>query len=163
MGDETILSGRILALDVGERRVGVAISDEAQILARSLTVIHRRSKVQDFEILAQLVREHAVVAIVVGLPLDADGTEGQQARRCRRYAAALSEALIARQLSTPLIFYDESLSTVDAAEIMIASGRKRRDRRQRIDAVAAAVILQGYLDSLSATRRQVHFNGQRLG
>jgi putative Holliday junction resolvase len=156
VGDETILSGRILALDVGERRVGVAISDEKQILARSLTVVHRRSKAQDFETLAQLVREHAVSAIVVGLPLDADGTEGQQARRCRRYAAALSETLVAQQLVTPLIFYDESLSTVDAAEIMIASGRKRRDRRRRIDAVAAAVILQSYLDSLSATRRQVY-------
>ena len=155
MGDETIPSGRILALDVGERRVGVAISDETRILARSLTVVHRRSKAEDFGTLAQLVRKYAVSAIVVGLPLDADGTEGQQARRCRRYAIELSEALSAQHLTTPLVFYDESLSTVDAAEIMIASGRKRRDRRQRIDAVAAAVILQSYLDSLLTTRRQV--------
>lgn len=140
--------GRILALDVGERRIGVAISDETQTLARSLTVHHRRSKAQDFEALGRLVREQAVTAIVVGLPLSPESTEGQQARRIRRYAAALSEALAADNLDPPLIFYDESLSTITADKLMIASGRKRRDRRRRIDAVAAAVILQDYLNAL---------------
>lgn len=146
MSGETISPGRILGLDVGDRRIGIAISDETQTLARSLTVLHRRSKVQDFEALARLVREQKVAAIVVGLPLTSNGTEGQQARRIRRYAAALSE-----RLTTPLIFYDESFSTVTAAELMMASGRKRHDRRHRIDAVAAAVILQDYLDTHSKT------------
>jgi len=139
--------GRILALDAGERRVGIAISDETQTLARSLTVLQRRSKAQDFEVLARLVREQDVKAIVVGLPLSLDGSEGSQARRIRRYATALSEALDAQGLITPVIFFDESLSTVTASRLMIASGRKRRDRRRQIDAVAAAVILQGYLDA----------------
>jgi putative Holliday junction resolvase len=136
-----------MALDVGDRRVGIAISDETQTLARSLTVLHRRSKAQDFEALACLVREQAVTAIVVGLPLSPDGSEGQQARRIRRYAAALAEALAAQGLDVRLIFHDESLSTVTAAQVMIASGRTRRHRRRRIDATAAAVILQDYLDS----------------
>jgi len=139
--------GRILALDVGDKRVGVAISDETQTLARSLMVLQRSSKAQDFETLAQLVREYDLVAIVVGLPLLADGAEGQQAHKIRNYALALSEALTAQELTTPLVFYDESYSTNTAAELMIAGGRSRRDRQQRIDAVAAAVILQNYLDA----------------
>jgi len=138
--------GRIMALDVGNRRVGIAISDETQTLARSLTVLHRRSKAQDFEALACLVREHVVTAIVVGLPLSLEGDEGQQARRIRRYADALNEALLAQGLDVPLIFHDESLSTVTAAQVLIASGRTRR-RRRHIDATAAAVILQDYLGS----------------
>ncbi len=135
-----------MALDVGERRIGVALSDETQTLARSLTVLQRRSKAQDFAALARLARQHAVTAIVVGLPLSLDGSEGPQAQRIRRYAAALAGALAVEGLAAPLTFHDESLSTVAAAEAMVASGRKRRDRRQRLDAVAAAVILQDYLD-----------------
>ncbi|UCC63730.1 MAG: Holliday junction resolvase RuvX [Anaerolineae bacterium] len=142
--------GRILALDVGERRIGVAVSDESQTLARGLTVLHRRSKAQDFEALAQLAHEQEALAIVVGLPLSLDGSEGPQARQVRHYADALAEALAAQGLAVPLIFWDESLSTVTAAEIMIASGRKRRHRRSQIDAVAAAVILQNYLDTHSS-------------
>ena len=141
--------GRTLALDVGGRRIGIAISDETQTLARSLTVLQRRSKAEDFETLTHLVREQAVTAIVVGLPLLSDGTEGQQARRIRRYANALSEALAAQELNVSILFYDESRSTAIATEIMIASGRKRRDRRRHVDAVAAAVILQDYLDTHS--------------
>jgi len=140
-------AGRILALDVGDRRVGVAVSDETQTLARSLTVLHRRSKAHDFEALAGLVREQAVTALVVGLPLSADGGEGQQAGRIRRYVTALGQALAAQGVDVPLVFHDESLSTVTATEAMIASGRKRRYRRRRIDAAAAAAILQDYLDT----------------
>lgn len=141
------MSGRIMALDVGEKRVGVALIDETQTLARSLTVLQRRSKVQDFEALAGLARQHGVSAILVGLPLSRDGGEGFQAQRIRRYAAALAEALAAGGLDLPLIFHDESLSTVAAAQVMSDGGHKRRDRRQRLDAVAAAVILQDYLNS----------------
>ncbi len=155
MRGEARSPGRILALDVGDRRVGIAVSDETQTLARSLTVLHRRSKAQDFEALARLVRQHAVTAIVVGLPLSQEGAEGQQARRIRRYAEALGEALTAQGLDTPLVFHDESRSTVTAAEVMIASGRKRRDRRRRLDAVAAAVILQDYLDAKARAQLDV--------
>lgn len=149
MNGETEFPGRILSLDVGERRIGIAISDETQTLARSLTVLHRHSKAHDFAALVRLVREQAVMAIVIGLPLSLDGTEGQQARYIRRYAAALAEALGAQGLQMPMIFHDESLSTITATEVMIASGRKRRARRRHIDAVAAAVILQDYLDTCS--------------
>jgi putative Holliday junction resolvase len=140
------LPGRALALDVGNRRVGVAISDETQTLARSLTVLERDSEGEDLASLVRLIREQEVAVVVVGLPVSLDETEGPQARRTRRYAEALRGALDEAGLAVPLIYRDESYSTAAASEIMIAGGRSRRDRRRRIDAVAAAVILQSYLD-----------------
>jgi putative Holliday junction resolvase len=137
---------RLLALDVGDRRVGVAVSDETGLLATPLLVLHRRSKVDDFARIARLAREQRVSGLVVGHPLNADGSPGPQAQRIERYAAALAEALLAEGLDLPLTLWDEYGSTQRAQEAMIAAGRKARDRQARIDAVAAAVILQDYLD-----------------
>jgi putative Holliday junction resolvase len=138
---------RMLSLDVGDRRVGVALSDETGLIATPLEVIHRTSKASDFARLIQLVREQGARELVVGHPLNADGSAGPQARRIERYAAALQDALRAEGLGVSLVLWDEGLSTQRAQETMIASGRKARDRRTRIDAVAAAVILQDYLDA----------------
>jgi len=131
-----------MALDLGERRIGVAISDPTRILARSLCVLERRSKKEDFTAIAELVREHGVDLVVVGHPRSLDGTIGPQARRVQRYADALAEVL-----PVPLILWDERLSTSTAEQLMIEAGRPARKRRKRIDAVAAAVILQDYLDA----------------
>ena len=138
---------RTLALDVGERRIGVAISDERGWLASPTAVILRRSKAEDCARLTGMIRERGVEALVVGHPLNDDGTAGPQAQRIERYAAALVEALRAAGLDLPLRLWDESFSTRSAEEMMIAGGRKARDRRARIDAAAAAVILQEYLDA----------------
>jgi putative holliday junction resolvase len=138
---------RTLALDVGERRIGVAISDEMGWLASPTAVILRRSKADDYARLAGIIRQRGVEALVVGHPLNDDGTAGPQAQRIERYAAALAEALRAVGLDLPLRLWDESFSTRSAEEMMIAGGRKARDRRARIDAAAAAVILQEYLDA----------------
>jgi putative Holliday junction resolvase len=137
---------RLLALDVGDRRVGVAVSDELGLIATPLTVVHRRSKAEDFARIARLAREQGVAGLVIGHPLDDDGRAGAQARRVERYAAALVDALRGEGLELPVVFWDERMSTVRAQEAMIAAGRKAQDRRARIDAVAAAVILQDYLD-----------------
>lgn len=141
-----------LALDVGERRIGIAVSDERGWLARPLGTIQRVSKVEDFARIARLAREHVVSCLVIGLPLNADGSAGLQAQRIRRYASALSGALCAEGLDLSIAFWDERMSTVEAQEAMIAAGRKARDRRTRIDAVAAAVILQDYLDQQRLAR-----------
>jgi putative Holliday junction resolvase len=138
---------KLLALDVGDRRVGVAVSDESGLLATPLTVVKRASKVQDFERIAHLVREQKVEGLVVGHPLNDDGTAGPQARRIERYAAALEEALRFEGLDLPLTLWDEWGSTQEAQAAMIGAGRKAKARRARIDAVAAAVILQDYLDA----------------
>jgi putative Holliday junction resolvase len=137
---------KLLALDVGDRRIGVAVCDVAGVIATPLTVIRRSSKVEDFAKIACLAREQGVEGLVIGHPLNADGSAGPQARRVERYAAAMSEALRLEGLSVPLIMWDEHGSTQRAQTLMIGAGRSARDRRQRIDAVAAAVILQDYLD-----------------
>jgi putative Holliday junction resolvase len=137
---------KLLALDVGDRRIGVAVCDVAGVIATPLTVIRRSSKVEDFAKIACLAREQGAEGLVIGHPLNADGSAGPQARRVERYAAAMSEALRLEGLSVPLIMWDEHGSTQRAQTLMIGAGRSARDRRQRIDAVAAAVILQDYLD-----------------
>lgn len=137
---------KLLALDVGERRVGVAVSDPAGLLATPLTVIRRRSKAEDFAKVARLVREQGAGGLVIGHPLNADGSAGPQALRTERYAAALAEALRLEQLSVNLIMWDEHGSTQRAQALMIDAGRSAKHRRQQIDAAAAAVILQDYLD-----------------
>jgi putative Holliday junction resolvase len=137
---------KLLALDIGERRIGVAASDPVGLIATPLTVIHRRSKAEDFTKIARLVREQGAGGLVIGHPLNADGSAGPQALRVERYAAALADALGLEQLSVTLIMWDEHGSTQRAQALMIDAGRSAKERRQRIDAAAAAVILQDYLD-----------------
>lgn len=135
---------RALALDVGDRRVGVAVSDPLGLLARPLTVIRRRSRAEDFRAIAALVEEHEAARVIVGHPLEMHGEVGPQARRVERYAAGLAE-----HLSVPIVLWDERLSTVEAERILHEAGESSRQYRGRIDAVAAAVILQSYLDAVA--------------
>ncbi len=133
---------RILALDVGDKRIGVAISDPSQLLARSLKVIQRGSRQEDFAAVARLVEEYEVEKVVVGYPRSLDGTVGEQADKVERYAAGLAKAM-----DVPLVLWDERFSTVSAEKLMREAGSRGKKRRERVDAVAAAVILQDYLDS----------------
>jgi putative Holliday junction resolvase len=132
--------GRWLSLDVGEKRVGVALCDETHTLARPLLTIKRASKKEDFAKLAALCRERQIEKIIVGLPKTLRNEEGPQARRVRRYADELQAAL-----NLPIEFWDERFSTVEAHDLMATATRKSLDKGE-IDAFAAAVILQGYLD-----------------
>jgi len=133
--------GKFLALDVGLARIGVATCDPLGLSVRPLTVIRRRTKRKDFAALAHLVCEHQAVAIICGLPLNMDGSEGEQAAITRRWAKRLAHAL--RDLlgePLPVIFWDERLSTFEAQQIMVDS-----DEPMAEDAAAAAVILRSYL------------------
>jgi putative holliday junction resolvase len=134
---------RHLALDLGDRRIGVAVSDSVGMLARPVEVFERRSRLEDFKHIRKLIQQHGVEALVVGLPLNLDGTEGQQAAWVRDYTAALAEAL-ADVLPAPITLWDERLSSETAIDILREQGRN--PRTEPIDAVAAAVILQSYLD-----------------
>jgi putative Holliday junction resolvase len=131
--------GRTLCLDVGERRIGVALSDPEGRLASPLGVIVRRGAARDFEQVAQLVRQHGVERVVVGLPRTLAGELGPQARRVQRWAERLRA-----HLPVPLVYWDERYSTVEATRRLAASGSRRRTA---LDAAAAAVILQDYLDT----------------
>jgi putative Holliday junction resolvase len=128
-----------MALDVGERRIGVAVSDPTGTLATPLTVIQRRSKAEDFAAVARLVAKLEIKRVVVGLPLSLSGEVGPQARRVTRYAQALAQTL-----DVPVALYDERYSTAIADELLAES---RRKRPVPIDAAAAAVILQDYLEA----------------
>jgi putative Holliday junction resolvase len=140
---------RILALDVGEKRIGVAVSDELHVLARPLKTLAHSSLADDVSALAVLLAEYAVETLVVGFPRSLSGEEGPQALRVKRYAHKLAAAL-----PVPVVLWDERYSTVQAVHRLAEAGRRRRNARgdkSRIDAAAAAVILQDYLDAKRET------------
>ncbi|MBI4321653.1 MAG: Holliday junction resolvase RuvX [Chloroflexi bacterium] len=140
---------RLLGLDVGDKRIGVAVSDPDLWLAQSLTVIQRVSSKRDFQAIADLVREYEVEKVIIGLPRTMAGEIGEQARKVQEFGRELEE-----RSGMPVEFWDERLTTTGAQKLMIAAGVKRARRKQIIDAVAAALILQGYLDFLKTQARQ---------
>jgi putative Holliday junction resolvase len=131
---------RIAALDVGEARVGVAVSDELGITAQGVGVVRRVGGRRDLEAIAEVLRPYAPDRLVVGLPLSMSGAEGPQAARVRAFATD-----VATHLGLPLEFWDERLTTVAAERILLEADVSRRRRREVIDKVAATLILQGYL------------------
>lgn len=132
---------RIMGLDVGDRRTGVAISDQTRTLAQGIMVLQHRSREADARALAALAREHECSEIVVGLPLLLSGRPGEQARSVRRLGAEL-----ARCAGVPVVYWDERLTTAAAHRLMNDAGVSARRRSSRIDAAAAELILQSYLD-----------------
>ncbi len=131
-------AGRLLALDIGEVRIGVAACDELGILATPVTVLRRSgTPAADFAVIVKVAAQQRVTGVLVGLPLDSQGNTGPQARRVRRYAGKLMAAL-----ALPIAFWDESYSTVDASGLLRA-GRSRTG----VDAAAAAVILGDFLEA----------------
>lgn len=135
------LNRRVLALDVGERRIGVAMSDATGTLAAPLTTLNGRVRDRAIAQIAALVHEHSVDDVVVGWPLNMNGEAGPQAQHVRLFADAL-EAVIGRAVA----LFDERLTTVVAEQILREMGLRPEKRRERIDEVAASVILQDYLD-----------------
>ncbi|MBN2099940.1 MAG: Holliday junction resolvase RuvX [Dehalococcoidia bacterium] len=135
--------GRMLGLDVGDRWIGVALSDPLGILASPLTRIERTDDESAVKAIVDLVGKHQVRVVVAGLPYSMDGNVGQQAVRVQEFLRRLSESL-----RIPIQTWDERLSTVAVQREMIEAGIRRDTRRERVDAAAAALILQGYLDRL---------------
>lgn len=131
---------RLLGLDIGGRRIGVAISDELGMIASPIAMIERQSDVA--RQLRELIAKYGVSRLVAGLPVGLSGREGPQAEETRAFADEL-----AADVGLPLVYWDERLSTNIAEQSLIAQGTRRDKRKQRVDAVAASVILQGYLDN----------------
>ncbi len=129
---------RVMGLDIGERRIGVAVSDPVGRVATPLTVV----AASDRRMLASIVEEYDVEAIVVGIPLAMDGSEGAQAARVRPVAESL-----ARELRLPVRYFDERLTSAQARRVMGEAGVPDRKKRGRLDMLAATVLLQAYLDS----------------
>jgi putative Holliday junction resolvase len=138
---------RILALDVGEARVGTAVSDPEERLAVPLEVVERREEETDLRSIAAIARREEAETLVVGLPLSLDGSRGPQARRVEAFARRL-----AARTSLPVELWDERLSTVQASRYQPERRRRQRGGRRAVpgDAVAAAIILQSFLDARRA-------------
>ncbi|MBI4302364.1 MAG: Holliday junction resolvase RuvX [Chloroflexi bacterium] len=131
---------RVLALDVGDKRIGVALSDPQGLLASPMTVLEREGS--EVEAILDLVQRHEVEEIVVGMPRSLGGGFGYQAEKVRAFIQQLSSLA-----PVPIATWDEWLTTVAAERAMLEADAKRAKRRALRDAVAAALILQGYLDS----------------
>ncbi len=130
-----------MALDVGERRIGVALSDPTRTLATPLTTIRAEPRAIALQRISALIREHEVTALVVGLPLTMSGDIGPQATLVQQFVEELRQ-----MIAIPLFFVDERLTTVAAERMMIDLKLKPEQRRARIDEVAASIILQDFLD-----------------
>jgi putative Holliday junction resolvase len=139
--------GRVLALDLGEKRIGVAVSDPTWTIARAHSVIGRSSRLADFEKIGRIIDEQGVSLLVVGLPVPLSGVEGTKAAWVRDYAADL-----AAHVKLEYALWDESFTTVEAQATLRAQGKRLKRARGRIDAVAAAFILQSFLDARRAAR-----------
>jgi putative Holliday junction resolvase len=133
---------RIAALDVGEARIGVAVSDELGLTAQGLGVVKRSGGVRDLEALAGLLSPYSPARLVVGLPRRLNGAEGPEAARVRAFAARAGS-----HLGLDVEFWDERLTTVEADRVLRQADLSRKRRAEVVDQVAATIILQGYLAS----------------
>ena len=131
---------RIMAIDYGDARTGVAISDAMGFLAGFTTVIHSRKSEVVIEELARIIAEHGVDELVMGFPRNMDGTEGPRADLYREFAARVEE-----RTGMTVNLWDERRTTIEAHQILHAGGKKMKDHRKNVDAVAATLILEGYL------------------
>lgn len=134
------MNERILCLDVGDVRIGIAVSDPTRTIAAPVEVLTRVGWGPDTRRIAELCRQYDTTEIVSGLPLNMDGTEGFQAEKVRAFCAQLEKAGLHVQ------FQDERLTTVSAEDFMLEDNLSRADRKKRVDKVAAAVILRQWLD-----------------
>jgi putative Holliday junction resolvase len=142
------LTGPLMGLDLGTKTIGVAVSDGLRITATALETVKRSKFSADAARLEEIIAGRGIVAIVLGLPRNMDGSEGPRCQSTRAFARNLSS-----RIEQPIVFWDERLSTVAAEQALLAADSSRKRRAQVIDKVAAAFILQGALDRLAALGR----------
>ncbi len=133
---------RNMGLDVGEVRIGIALSDQTGLIAQGHATLERSGWDRDLAYLAKVAEEHEVDRFVVGNPLNLDGSAGRQAERSRDFAERLKEAT-----GLAVVLWDERFTSLSAEKILIEAGVRRKKRRGAIDRMAAAIMLQSYLDS----------------
>src|SRR5262249_38278386 len=142
----TLMGKRILALDYGTKRIGVALSDELGWTAQPLETFERRTLDRDIAYIASLVQSHEVGRVVLGLPLQLDGREGPAIKAMREFANRLEEGV-----AVPLVLWDERMTTKAAEDLLIAADVSRQKRKGAVDRVAAAILLQSYLATLESS------------
>jgi putative holliday junction resolvase len=135
---------RILAIDYGTKRVGLALSDETGTIAQPLGLLPAEPAAKLFDLLKETVAQRKVEEIVVGIPRNMNGTYGPAADKTREFVAALKQVV-----TIPVQTWDERLTTVQANRFLIETGMRRQQRKERVDQTAAAILLQSYLDHAS--------------
>jgi len=143
----TSTAGRILGVDLGSRRIGLAISDGLGLTAQGLDTLERRNKRTDLAILGKLIRERGITEILLGNPLNMRGDAGRQSGWVEEFAVALR-----KHTGLPVRLWDERLTTVEASRVLRESGIGIEKRAAAVDRLSAVILLQSYLDSLSITR-----------
>jgi putative Holliday junction resolvase len=133
---------RLLAIDPGKVRLGLAVSDAERRLASPLTTYTRRDPQQDAAFFKKIINDEEIGAIVIGLPIHEDGGEGEQAKAARVFGAWLHEAT-----GLPCVYYDERFTTFEAETALLEAGLTKKKRKARRDRVAAQILLQTYLDA----------------
>jgi len=139
---------RILGIDVGDRRIGLALSDPGGILASPLTIIEHNTELEDIEAILKIVKEREVGRIIVGLPRLMNGDIGPQAKKVQAFTETLRS-----HTDIPIEFRDERLTTVTAVLLKEETSRKKKNQKIRYDAMAAAVILQEYLEEQASNKQ----------
>jgi putative Holliday junction resolvase len=144
VGDEKkpTLVSRTLALDVGSRRIGLAVTDELGITAQGLRTLDRTSRRHDIEVLKKIARKHKVAEIVIGCPLHMTGDQSVQSKRIEEFGKLLGESL-----GLPVHYIDERLTSWEATEILDQERLSRTERKGKVDQIAAVLILQSYLQA----------------
>lgn len=143
----TNLNGRVLGLDVGARRIGIAVSDGLGITAQGLETLHRKNKKHDMAHLERVIREYSVKEIVVGLPLRMSGEESSQSGKIRAFAED-----ILKRFALPVHFWDERLTSVEANRLLRETDLSIEKRGKAVDRMAAVLILQGWMENHGAGR-----------
>lgn len=138
---------RYIGLDVGDRTIGVAVSDPLGYSAQGITTVRRKSLEKDFEHLREIFKNYEISEIVVGLPKNMNGTIGPQAEKAMEFGRVLEE-----EFGHKVIFWDERLTTMAAHRAMLEADMSRKKRKGLVDKIAATYILQGYLDKISSTK-----------
>jgi len=133
---------RLLGLDMGSKRIGVAVSDELGLFAQALTTIERESSAEDLDKIKTLVEERGIEKVVVGLPRRTDGRVGEEAERVLKFVERLQ-----KKLKVPVTTWDEWFSTQAATKTLLEADLPRAKRKKIVDKLAAVIILQGYLES----------------
>ncbi len=139
--------GKILGVDFGDTRTGLAVSDPSRLLATGIGTVSPGGIEKTADAVAQVAREQLVVAVVVGLPVNMDGSEGARAGRCRKFAWMLEE-----RLSLPVAMFDERMSTMNAARYLNETNTRGKKRKGVIDTLSAQIILQNCLDRLKYSK-----------
>ncbi len=140
--------GRLIALDLGTKTIGVAICDATWLIANPKLTLARKGGKFDFQAISQIIKENNIQAIIIGLPLNMDGSESKMSEFVRKFAFSLDKFLFEEQLISKIAFMDERLSSFAAEEIMEAGMLKNNKRKQLVDQIAASIILSNALQQL---------------